>query len=309
MGDRRRVVFLVEEGRVKWIVSLLREIAVVLPSDVSTALEDALSEEDSEVSRSQISAILDNCLLAKKLSAPMCQDTGIHVFEIQAGLGVSTNEILEWKKAIIEGVKLATSEIPLRPNAVHPLTRENSGNNVGVDIPYIKISLNPEIEGLRIIASIKGAGSENMTALKLFSPTASRSEIEAWILERVIEAGGKPCPPCVLGLGIGGTSPIAMELAEKALYRKVGKRHHESDIASWEEKLIELINKSGIGPMGLGGKTTVLDVHVEYAYCHTATLPVALRFGCWALRRAVLEVKEDYVRALVGDSVRIVGVD
>ena len=197
---------------------------------------------------------------------------------------------------IKEGVKRATKEIPLRPNVVHPLTRENFGTNVGLNAPFINIefdeNLNREIE---ITVFPKGAGSENMSALKMLKPSDGVEGIKKFVLETIADAGGKPCPPIVVGVGIGGTADIALKLAKKALLRDIGERHKDKQVAELEKELLEKINSLGIGAMGLGGDITALDVFIEIAGCHTASLPVGICIQCWADRKATKRIKIDEV--------------
>lgn len=181
-------------------------------------------------------------------------------------------------QAIAEGVRHATDQIPLRPNAVDPLTRINSGDNTGNGIPDINYSF---VEGneLCITVAPKGAGSENMSALKMFNPTEV-SGIHNFILETVLNAGGMPCPPVIVGVGIGGTFDKSARLAKKALLEDT------DDMNEMERELLAEINSLGIGPMGMGGNTTALAVHIKKAHCHTASLPVAVNIQCWANRHA-----------------------
>jgi len=207
----------------------------------------------------------------------MCQDTGIMIFF--AELGTEFQPGFDLETAIREAVVLATSEIPLRPNAVDPLTRKNSGNNTGVGIPDIHWKLVPG-KKLKITAAPKGAGSENMSSLRMFNPTEAGS-IRNFVLETVVNAGGMPCPPLMIGVGIGGSFDAAARLAKEALLVPL-----DTPMNSFEEEILEAVNALGIGCMGLGGSTTALAVHVKIAYCHTASLPVAINIQCWANRHA-----------------------
>lgn len=276
------------EERARWICELLRRAAVRAPRFVKESLAKAKEREEGHA-RAQIESILENLEMAEAEGVPLCQDTGLPFFFVQFGTDVSSEELGAWLSALEGGVKLATESVPLRPNAVDPLSKANSGDNLGRGMPMVDLELSPAMRGMRIQVTIKGAGSENMTALKLFSPGANWREIEFWVLERVLEAGGKPCPPTFLGLGVGGTAALSLKLAERALLR-APSRNEDASIALLEEELFELVNELGVGPMGLGGNTTVLGTFVEVANTHTATLPVALKFCCWAYRRASLRV-------------------
>ncbi len=264
------------EDVVKTVVDLFKRAHTELPEDVVEALKRAYNEEESEIAKSNIDAILKNVEAAKSLGVPICQDTGLPIVFIEIGRELKLD--FDLKKAVIEGVRIATREVPLRPNAVHPLTRENPGDNVGLNMPMINVDI---VDGdeMKITVMPKGAGSENCSALKMMLPTEV-DKIKRFVVETVKEAGGKPCPPIVVGVGIGSTFDGAAKLAKKALLRNVLKMN------DYERDILNAINSLGIGPMGLGGKTTALAVLVEIGYCHTASLPVAVNIQCWANRRA-----------------------
>lgn len=270
------------------VVELLRKSVTLLPSDVKMALNKAYKTETDDVPKMQLKAILDNIALAEQRSIPMCQDTGIHIFYVTLG----DVEVGDIDNAIIEGVKEATKHVPLRPNAVHPLTRENPGDNTGFRMPYINYRLS-EVDHLEIGVMPKGAGSENMSALSMLTPSQGVRGIKKFALDTVINAGGKPCPPTIIGMGIGGSADISMKLAKEALIRPIDQKHRDPQIARLEEELYSALNSLGIGPMGLGGKTTLLGLNIEYAYCHTASLPVAINVQCWAARKAIARIHPD----------------
>jgi fumarate hydratase subunit alpha len=265
------------ETFIRSIADLLRKAEIELPADVENALRKAEAVEESKVAKSQLQAILKNIGLARKYGVPMCQDTGIMIFF--AELGTEFRPGFDLEAAIKEAVVLASSEIPLRPNAVDPLTRKNSGNNTGVGIPDIHWKLVPGNK-LKITAAPKGAGSENMSSLRMFNPTEAGS-IRNFVLETVVNAGGMPCPPLTIGVGIGGSSDAASRLAKEALLERL-----DTPVDGLERDILEAVNALGIGCMGLGGSTTALAVHVKTAYCHTASLPVAVNIQCWANRHA-----------------------
>jgi len=270
------------------VVELLRKTVVKLPSDVKEALERALHAEVDETPKMQLKAIMDNIKLAGEGNTPMCQDTGVTIFYVTLPRKCE----IDVERGIIEGVRRATSEVPLRPNAVHPITRKNPGDNVGDGMPYInwKVGSNDFIE---ITVMTKGAGSENMSQLAMLTPSQGVKGIKEFVLSTVLRAGGNPCPPMVLGVGIGGSSDICMKLAKQALLRPLNERHKDPEIAELETALLEALNMLGIGPMGLGGKTTVIGLNIEYAYCHTASLPVAVNVQCWAARRGTVRIHPD----------------
>ena len=265
------------ENFIRSIADLLRKAEIELPGDVESALRKAEASEESQVAKSQLQAILKNIELAKNHGVPMCQDTGIMIFFVE--LGTEFQPGFDLEAAIREAVILATAEIPLRPNAVDPLTRKNSGNNTGVGIPDIHWKLVPGNQ-LKVTAAPKGAGSENMSALRMFNPTEI-GNIRNFVLETVVNAGGMPCPPLTIGVGIGGSFDAAARLAKEALLEPL-----DAPLERLEKEILEAVNALGIGCMGLGGSTTALAVHVKTAYCHTASLPVAVNIQCWANRHA-----------------------
>jgi len=272
------------ENFIRSIADLLRKVEIELPDDVESALRKAETAEESQVAKSQLQAILKNLEIAKKHGVPMCQDTGIMIFF--AELGTEFQPGFDLEAALREAVILATAEVPLRPNAVDPLTRKNSGDNTGVGIPDIHWKLVPGNQ-LKITAAPKGAGSENMSALRMFNPTET-GNIRNFVLETIVNAGGMPCPPLTIGVGIGGSSDAAARLAKEALLEPL-----DAPMNGLEREILETVNSLGIGCMGLGGSTTALAVLVKTAYCHTASLPVAVNIQCWANRHASIVFGRD----------------
>jgi fumarate hydratase subunit alpha len=267
------------------VVELLRKTVVKLPADIDAALRKAYDAETDEVPKMQLKAILDNIDLAEKSTTPMCQDTGVTIFYVT--LPKSCTADIE--KGIVEGVRKATQVVPLRPNAVHPITRKNPGDNVGLKMPYINWKVGDK-DYIEITVMTKGAGSENMSQLVMLTPSQGLKGVKEFVLNTVLRAGGNPCPPMILGVGIGGSSDICMKLAKEALLRPLDVRHSDPQIAALETELLESMNMLGIGPMGLGGKTSLLGLNIEYAYCHTASLPVAINVQCWAARRGTVRI-------------------
>jgi len=271
------------------IIQLIKKAETELPTDVINALKKSY-EIEKGIAKTQIEAILKNIDLAKKSGRPMCQDTGIQTFFVE--IGVDFQHINKLKDLILDAVKIATMDIPLRPNTVDPFSNENHKDNTGDYIPYITWDF---VEGSDVyITSLpKGGGSENMSKLGMLKPGVGIEGVKDFVVEEMIKAGGNPCPPTVVGVGIGGGADLAMKLGKKSLIRPVGNRHKDKTIAAIEEELIKRINDSGIGPMGLGGKTTVLDVHIEKAHRHPASLPVGIAVQCWADRRAKMIIHTD----------------
>lgn len=271
------------------IIQLIKKAETELPTDVINALEKARGVEEG-IAKTQIETILKNIDLAKKSGRPMCQDTGIQTFFVEIGVGFQ--HINKLKGLILDAVKIATMKIPLRPNTVDPFSGENHKDNTGDNIPYITWDF---VEGsdVYITALPKGGGSENMSKLGMLKPGVGIEGVKDFVVTEMIKAGGNPCPPTVVGVGIGGGADLAMKLGKKSLLRPIGNRHKDKTIAAIEEELIKRINDSGIGPMGLGGKTTVLDVHIEKAHRHPASLPVGIAVQCWADRRAEMVIHSD----------------
>jgi fumarate hydratase subunit alpha len=265
------------------VVTLLRLAVTDLPQDVSDSLEQAFEKESNETAKSQLKAILDNIGLARARSIPMCQDTGIQIFYLTVG---SKFPLLEQLPNILKhAVQRATQEIPLRPNTVDPILQQNPGDNTGLHIPWINWKI---VKGanLEITVLPKGGGSENVCQLKMLTPGQGLKGMKKFVIDSIIDAGAKPCPPTILGIGIGGGADICMKIAKEQLLRPVGQRHSNPAIAKMEEELLFAINQTGIGPMGLGGDTTILDVHIDVAMRHPASFPVGLAVQCWAARRA-----------------------
>ncbi len=264
----------------------VKRAATELPDDVVDALRRARDAEDP-IGRVQLNAILENVEIARRDAVAMCQDTGIQTFMVFVGERFPLLGSL--RAAIEDAVRRATQALPLRPNTVDPFTGRNPGDNTGRFVPYIVWELE-EGDACRIHLLPKGGGSENCCALRMLPPGAGLVGIERFVIEHVAACEGKPCPPGVIGVGIGGGADLALKLGKLSLLRPVGARHPESAVAEMEERLLTRINETGVGPMGLGGRTTALDVHIEFAHRHPASLPVGIAYQCWADRRKVLHI-------------------
>jgi fumarate hydratase subunit alpha len=257
----------------------LLEAEIRLPTDVLAALRRAAAAEKNEVARQEFALILENIALAGERQVPICQDTGVPVVYLTLPPDVPFTPDLF--AGIREGVRRATTAIPLRPNVVDPLTRENTGDNTGAGMPAIHV-----VFGDRLTVTVlpKGAGSENASRIGMLLPSQA-ADIPRFVAETMLIAGGKPCPPVFLGVGIGGTFDGAAALAKEALLLPV------DTMDDYEQEICDAVNALGIGPMGLGGETTALAVKVKRRDCHTASLPVAVNVQCWACRRATVEVE------------------
>ena len=270
--------------------NILKQAVIYLPDDVKHALKKAYAEETSETGRTQLKAILDNIELAEKYQAPVCQDTGTIIFYIKAGSKVKDLDKVE--TAIVNATRKATKEVPLRPNAVDPFTGKNSGDNTGRYIPILNWEIVPG-DSLEMIVMTKGGGSENVCIGGMIVPGEGIKGLKKFAVDAVIKAGAQPCPPNILGIAMGGGADMSMKLAKKALLRPLTEHNPDPEIAKLEKEIFEAANMTGIGPMGLGGKTTVLGVHIDYAYRHPASFPAAVAFNCWAARRASARINAD----------------
>lgn len=270
------------------VCEIYKEAAIILPTDVKNALKNAYDVEESDIAKLNIKSILDNIDIAEEKGIPMCQDTGLPIIFVKLG----KVEVENLQEGIIEGVKKATQTVPLRTNVVDPLTRKNTGNNIGKSIPQINVELSDKPE-LELTVFPKGFGSENNNKLAMLLPGEGIDGIKKFFKEAIISAGGKPCPPTVIGVGIGGSSDMVMKLAKKALLRPVGDKNEDKRLANLEDELLTIANDTGIGPMGLGGKTTTLGVNIELADTHTAGLPVGVCVQCWAVRHASITLKDE----------------
>jgi fumarate hydratase subunit alpha len=275
-----------EEALLRGLVEAIRAAATELPADVTAALEAARAHEDA-VGAVQLDAILENVAQARGSSVPMCQDTGIQTFVVRVGAEFPLLGRL--RSLIEEAVRRATQTVPLRPNTVDPLHGGNPGDNTGRFIPYILWDIE-DGAGCVIHLLPKGGGSENCSALRMLPPGAGIQGVKRFVVDHVVACGGKPCPPGVIGVGIGGGADLSMKLAKLSLLRPIGVRHEDPVAASLELELLKHINESGVGVMGLGGRTTALDVHVEFAHRHPASLPVGLVYQCWADRRKTVSI-------------------
>jgi fumarate hydratase subunit alpha len=276
----------------------LRRAATVLPADVVRALEAARDREEGPA-RVQLEAILENVALAREKGVPICQDTGTQTFFVR--VGTKFPYLDELREAIPEAVRRATEEVPLRPNTVHPFTRKNPGDNTGRFIPYITWELVPG-DSAEIHLLPKGGGSENCCKLVLLTPAKGIPGVKRAVVEHIAACRGLPCPPTVVGVGIGGGADLSLKLGKLALLRPVGTRHPEPEVAALEEELAGMINALGVGPMGLGGKTTVLAVHIEYAHRHPASFPLGIVVQCWADRRAHVLISPKGEISVTGDA-------
>lgn len=259
------------------------DAAYNLSDDVLTAFDRAIETETSPQAKEIIGLLKENARIAREDRIPICQDTGISIFFVEVGQDLRIkNGFLS--DAINEGVRKGYKEGYLRKSVVDPITRKNTGDNTPAII-YTEV-----VPGDRLKISFmpKGAGSENMSAIRMLRPTEGVEGIREFVLECVKRAGANPCPPVVIGVGIGGDFEKAALIAKKALLRHVGSPNPKLELASLEETLLKAVNRTGIGPEGLGGKVTAMAVHVESFPCHIASLPVAVNINCHAARHKTI---------------------
>lgn len=261
------------------VARLCQEANFFLGEDVMNAFKQAQESEASEIGREILQQLIENAEIAGREQVPMCQDTGYTVVFLEMGQDVHIEGNLE--DAVNEGVRLGYGEGYLRKSIVeHPFRRKNTGDNTPA---VIHLELVPG-DALRIIVAPKGGGSENMSKIKMLKPADGKQGAMDFVVQCVREAGPNPCPPIIVGVGIGGTFEKSAYLAKKALLRELGTSHPDPEIAEMEQELLRRVNQIGIGPAGLGGITTALAVQIEIYPCHIAGLPVAVNLNCHAAR-------------------------
>ncbi len=268
---------------VSQITETVARLCVEANTDLSPDVEEAFrrmkGQEASPTGKEVLDLLLKNARIAREERMPICQDTGLAVVFIEVGQEVHfTGGDLE--AAIHEGVRQGYEKGYLRKSTCHPFTRKNLGDNT----PAIIHTRIVPGDAVRIIVEPKGGGSENMSRVVMLAPAEGIEGIKAYILQRVRESGSNPCPPIVVGVGIGGTFERAAFLAKKATLRPIGTENPDPELKALEKELLENINKIGIGPGGLGGTTTALAVHIEMMPCHIASLPLAVNIQCHAGR-------------------------
>ncbi len=272
------------EVNVKDISDAVRDLSIetnCILGEVEVAfIKKMLDVEESETGKEILSMVLENARIAREEGIPICQDTGFAVVFIDLGQDVHLvgGDLSE---AVADGVARGYTEGYLRKSILSdPIKRENTGDNTP---PVIHLTMVPG-EKVKVTLAPKGGGSENMSEVKMLKPSDGIEGVKDFVVERVVTSGGNPCPPVVVGVGIGGTFEKCAFLAKKALLRPLGERHPDAFYADIEVELLRRINNSGVGPQGLGGRVTALDVHIETHPCHIASLPAAVNLNCHASR-------------------------
>lgn len=273
--------------------TVLRAVTEISP-DVKALLEEALARETSETARSMLSSMLENLSIAKTADKAVCQSPGYPTAWVSYG---AENMPLCVQEAVADAVAEATRRGYLRPSMVDPLTRENSGDNTGKGVPNIEYEYNPGQNYVDFIISFKGCGAELGNAVQIMT-TAKLGKnlvgLKRFVLETAISAGGKPCPPYGIGIGIGGQMDVAAKLSRKAIStRRWDDVNPDPELAALEDELKLAINGLGLGAAGTGGDTVTLAVKIERAHTHTAIAPVAINFHCWVARRAGVRIWDD----------------
>ena len=258
----------------------------ILPPDIKRGFEGLAARETSPTGRSVLATMVRNIAVAESADNLLCQDTGLPIYNVLIGRGVEVDGH-DLKQAIRAGCERATREHPLRSSVVHPITRVNEQTSCGARVPVINIDFSDVPRQLSIEMIPKGSGSENNTFLRMAIPAEGVAAIKAFVVDCVIAAGGKTCPPTIVGVGIGGSGDLCVHLAKiAATSRPLGSRCADPEGAKLEEALSAAVNKLGVGPQGLGGDSTSFAVHVELAATHITMNPVAVNMQCHAVRRA-----------------------
>jgi len=275
------------------IVKVVKDIIVYsgtdLPQDTYDALKEAMEKEQSPVAKNVIKQLLENADIAKDEKRPLCQDTGLAVFFVKVGDEVKvTGGLL--KDAINKGTEEGYRDAYLRASTCEPFSRANLKDTVGYNLPAIihfDIVAGDKIE---IEYAAKGGGSENVSRAKVFPPAAGKEGIVAYVKEVISDAGGNPCPPITVGVGIGGTFEKAVISSKHALFRDIGSVNPDPEMVALEEEILVEVNKLGIGAMGMGGTQTALAVHIESNPCHIASLPVSVNVQCHSSRHTHITI-------------------
>jgi len=257
----------------------------LLPPDVKQGIEALAGRERDAGARRMLGTMIENIRVAEATDNLLCQDTGLPIYNVRIGRGVEVDGFA-LKQAIRRGCERATREHPLRSSVVHPVTRRNEHTSCGRGIPVINVDFSEDENLLEIEMIPKGSGSENNSFLRMAIPAEGVDAIKRFVVDCVLEAGGKTCPPTIVGVGVGGTADLCVHLAKVAATRALGSRCEDPEGAKLEDALSRAVNLLGVGPQGLGGDSTAFAVHVETAATHITMNPVAVNMQCHSARRA-----------------------
>ena len=263
----------------------------ILPPDIKKGFARLTAKESDATARSVLGTMVQNIAVAEATENLLCQDTGIPIYNVTIGSNVAV-EGVALKAALRRGCARATREHPLRSSVVHPLTRKNEHSSCGIGVPVIHVDFSDEFEGVNIEMIPKGSGSENNSWLKMAIPAEGVDAIKRFVVDCVLDAGGKTCPPTIVGVGVGGTADLCVHLAKVAATRPLGSPCADPEGAALEEQLSAAVNTLGVGPQGLGGDATAFAVHVEVAATHITMNPVAVNMQCHSARRASARLTE-----------------
>jgi fumarate hydratase subunit alpha/L(+)-tartrate dehydratase alpha subunit len=257
----------------------------ILPDDIKVGFSHLVATETDATAQSILATMVENIGVAERTENLLCQDTGIPIFNVQIGRNVELDGFA-LKQAIARGTARATREHPLRSSVVHPITRRNEHTGCGAHVPVINLDFVAAERVLRLEMIPKGSGSENGSFLQMLIPADGLAGVKRFVIDCAMKAGGKVCPPTIMGIGVGGTSDLCMHLAKVAATRPLGSRCADEQGAALELALADAVNSLGIGPQGLGGDSTAFAVHVEIAATHITMNPVAVNIQCHSARRA-----------------------
>jgi tartrate/fumarate subfamily iron-sulfur-dependent hydro-lyase alpha chain len=257
----------------------------ILPTDIKQGLVRLKNNETNDRAQDILATMMKNVDVAEANNNLLCQDTGIPIYNVSIGRGVEVDGS-ELRDAIIRGCERATTEHPLRSSIVHPITRFNEQTSCGIKVPVINFDFSGDAGELVIEMIPKGSGSENGSFLKMCIPAEGIAGVKTFVIDKVLEAGGRVCPPTIVGVGVGGTSDLCMHLAKVAATRALGSVCSDPEGAALEQELGNAVNSLGVGPQGLGGDSTAFAVHVETAATHITMNPVAVNIQCNSARRA-----------------------
>ena len=257
----------------------------MLPPDIKSGFGRLQRSETGSTARQMLATMVANIGVAEQTDNLLCQDTGVPIYNVRIGRGVEVDGHA-LKEALRRGCERATREYPLRSSVVHPLTRKNEHTSCGTGVPVIHIDFSDRPDLLEIEMIPKGSGSENNSFLKMAIPAEGIDAIKTFVIDCVLAAGGKTCPPTIVGVGLGGTSDLAVALAKRAATRELGSRCADPEGAALETQLSAAVNQLGVGPQGLGGDSTAFAVHIELAATHITMNPIAVNMQCHSARRA-----------------------
>ena len=257
----------------------------ILPPDIKQGMRRMQASESGATARQVLATMVTNIAVAEDTDNLLCQDTGVPIYNLRIGSGVQVDGHA-LKQAIRRGCERATREYPLRSSVVHPLTRQNEHTSCGIEVPVIHIDFIDTPDRLEIEMIPKGSGSENNSFLKMAIPAEGIDAIKTFVVDCVLAAGGKTCPPTIVGVGLGGTSDLAVALAKRAATRELGSQCADAQGAALEAQLSVAVNQLGVGPQGLGGDSTAFAVHIELAATHITMNPIAVNMQCHSARRA-----------------------